>query len=170
MNTRFSVLVTIIVALTVFTILPHPPNFSPVAAMALFGGAYFSDKRHAFLIPFLAMFISDLILGLHPSMVFVYGAFALTVAMGIWLRDRISMTTVAGAAVASSVLFYLITNFGVWIIGGWYPLTMEGLIACYVAAIPFFQNTLLGNLFFTILLFGGFRLLERGFPALSKAA
>jgi len=162
MNLRLSVIVSIILALAVYRVIPHPPNVSPVAAMALFGGAYFTDRKLAFVIPLIALLFSDLIIGLHNTLPFVYGAFAVTVLMGIWLRNRIGVMTVAVAAVGASLLFFLVTNFGAWLlIPGLYPQTLEGLMQSYVAGIPFYTNTLIGDLFFTAVLFGGFHLLER---------
>ena len=170
MNTRLITLSLIIFAIAMFRLLPHPPNVSPVAAIALFGGAYFADKRVAFLVPFLALLLSDILLGLHETMVYVYGGFALTVVIGFWIRKNITISRVTFAAVGSSVLFFLVTNLGAWITSGLYPMTVDGLLQAYVAAIPFFQNSLLGNLVFTALLFGGFALLQRNLPALSENA
>jgi hypothetical protein len=168
MKTRLLTLSLMIFAIAMFRILPHPPNLSPVAAMALFGGAYFADKRVAFLVPFLALLFSDLLLGLHDTMLYVYGGFALTVGIGFWVRNRLSAGRIAIAAVASSVLFFIITNFGVWLTSALYPMTFDGLVQAYVAAIPFFQNSLLGNLVFTTVLFGGFALLQRNVATLSE--
>ena len=165
---RLLVLVGIILVAAASRLIPHPPNFTPIAAIALLGGAYFNDKRLSFLIPLAAMFLSDLTIGLHSGMPVVYACFALTVCIGFWLRKRKSVACIAGAALASSVLFFVVTNFGVWALGSLYPRTVEGLAACYVAAIPFFQNTLLGNAFYTAVLFGGFALAEYRFPALSE--
>ena len=170
MNTRLITLSLIIFAIAMFRLLPHPPNVSPVAAIALFGGAYFADKRVAFLVPFLALLLSDILLGLHETMVYVYGGFALTVVIGFWIRKNITISRVTFSAVGSSVLFFLVTNLGAWITSGLYPMTVDGLLQAYVAAIPFFQNSLLGNLVFTALLFGGFALLQRNLPALSENA
>ena len=99
-------------------------------------------------------------------MPFIYGSVALIVLIGWAIRTRISVLPVAGAALASSILFFLISNFGTWLLSGMYPLTVSGLAVCYVAAIPFFQNTVAGDLFFSGLLFGGFALLERAVPVL----
>ena len=140
--------------------------------MALFGGAYFIDKRVALIIPFLALFLTDLVLGLHATMVFVYGAFALTVLIGIWLQKRVTITNTMLAAVASSVLFFLLTNFGSWLMGGvhgMYPQTLQGLMQAYSAGIPFFQNTLIGNLVYTVAIFGGYHLLQKNIPQLKQA-
>ena len=160
----------IIFALAVFRLLPHLPNVSPVAAMALFGGAYFADKRMALIIPFVALFLSDLILGLHNSMIFVYAGFALTVAIGFMLKSRVTITNTAFAVVASSVTFFLLTNFGAWMTSGLYVKSAEGLMQAYVAGIPFFQNSLLGNTVYTIVIFGGYRLLQSNVAALNESA
>jgi hypothetical protein len=165
---RLLVLIAMVLAAALSRIIPHPPNLASISAIALFGGAYFSDKRLAFLVPLAALFLSDLILGLYSHMEVVYLSFALIVCIGLWLQKRRSAIHIAGAALASSVLFFLLTNFGVWAFESLYPKTIEGLIACYVAAIPFFQNTIEGDLFFTAVLFGGFALLERSFPKLRE--
>jgi hypothetical protein len=170
MKTRLITLSLIIFAIAMFRLLPHPPNVSPVAAMALFGGAYFSDKRVAFLVPFLALLLSDIMLGLHDTMAYVYAGFALTVAIGFWLRNNINIGRIAFAAVGSSVLFFVVTNFGAWVTSGLYPMTAEGLMQAYIAAIPFFQNSLLGNLVFTALLFAGFAALQRNVSVLAENA
>jgi len=150
-------------------LLPHPPNFSPIAAMALFSGAYMPKRALAFVAPFGALILSDLLLGgFYAGMNFVYLSFALTVLIGWAVARRKTALAIGGAALASSVLFFVLTNFGMWLFSGFYPLTWQGLVACYVAAIPFFQNTLAGDLFFTALLFGGFALAERLVPALRK--
>jgi len=136
--------------------------------MALFGGACFADKRMAFIVPFVALFLSDLVLGLHNSMIFVYAGFALTVAIGFLLKGRVSMTYTAFAMVVSSLLFFLLTNFGAWMTSGIYAQTAEGLMHAYVAGIPFFQNSLLGNLVFAAVIFSGYHLLENNVSALKK--
>ena len=172
MNVRFSVIVSIILLMAFYRVIPHPPNVSPLAAMALFGGVYFADRKLAFIIPLFALVVSDLVIGLHETLPFVYGAFAVTVVAGIWLRDKLSVISVAGTALAASLLFFVVTNFGAWLLNpGLYPMTSAGLLQSYVAGIPFYANTLIGDLFFTALLFGGFHLLERniiGLVAQSK--
>ena len=168
MNSRLITLSLIIFAIAMFRLLPHPPNVSPVAAMALFGGAYFTDKRIAFIVPFLALLLSDLLIGLHDTMVYVYAGFALTVVIGFWIGRKMNFSRIAFAVIASSLLFFIITNFGAWATSGLYPMTSEGLLQAYIAAIPFFQNSLLGNLLFATLMFGGYALLQRNIPALSE--
>ncbi len=170
MKPRLALLITMVFGAAVMRLLPHLPNFTPIAAMALFGGAYFSDKRLAFLIPFSALFLSDLILGLHAQMPVVYASIALIVCIGFSLQKRQRWLPIAGAALASSVLFFMTTNFGVWLFSSWYPRNMAGLIACYVAAIPFFGNTLLGDALYTAVLFGGVALAARRLSAEAKTA
>ena len=139
---RFLFLAGMILLAAASRLIPHPPNFSPIAALALFGGAQFADKRLAFLVPLAAMFLSDLVLGLHSLIPVIYGSFALIVCLGFWLRRRQNVWAIGGAAVVGALLFFVLTNFGVWAMGQMYPKTPAGLIDCYVAAIPFFQNTL----------------------------
>ena len=165
-DSRSATVIAMMLAAALSRLVPHPPNLTSVAAVALFGGAYLADKRLAFLVPLGALFLSDLILGSYQHMEVVYASFALIVCIGLWLRQRPTIFRVAGAALAGSVLFFLITNFGVWCFQSLYPHTLDGLIACYVAAIPFFRNTLLGDLLYTAVLFGGFALLEMRFSAL----
>lgn len=158
---------TVLVALVAFTrLLPHPPNFAPVSALALFGAALFERKWLGLLAPLAAMLLSDLVLGFHGLMPHVYGSFLLSWLIGLLLLRKPNVLNVSLAALLSSVLFFAITNFGVWYGGPFYPQTREGLLACYAAAIPFFQYTLLGDLFFSALLFGGYALLQQRFPVL----
>ena len=166
MRAKLFTISAIIFALAMFRLLPHLPNVSPVAAMALFGGAYFADKRMAFLVPLLALFLSDLALGLHNSIIFVYAGFALTVAIGFLLKGRVTITNTAFATVVSSVLFFLLTNLGAWMTSGLYARSAEGLMQAYVAGIPFFQNSLLGNLVFVAVIFGGYHLLQKNVSSL----
>ncbi len=170
LKTPLIIISTIIFTLALFRLLPHWPNVSPVAAMALFGGAYFADKRIAFIVPFVALFLSDLFLGLHNSMIFVYTSFALTVAIGLLLKSRVTLTNTAFAVVAASVVFFLITNFGAWLMSGIYAKSAEGLTQAYVAGIPFFQNSLLGNLGYAAVIFGGYYLLQKNVAGFNESA
>lgn len=165
---RFLTLAGMILLAAASRLLPHPPNFSPIAAMALFGGAHFADKRAAFLTPLAAMFLSDMFIGFHSLMPVIYGSFALIVCIGFLLRKKLHWQATAGAALSSSILFFILTNFGVWALGSFYPKTISGLMACYTAAIPFFQNTLLGDAVYTTILFGSFALAEKWVPVLRE--
>ncbi len=168
LRTQLITISAVIFALALFRLLPHWPNVSPVAAMALFGGAFFTDKRIAFIIPFAALFLSDLLLGLHNTMIFVYAGFALTVVIGFQLQKRVTVTNTAFAVIGSSVLFFLLTNLGAWMTSGLYAKSAEGLMQAYVAGIPFFQNSLMGNLVYTAVIFGGYQLLRKNVAALKE--
>jgi hypothetical protein len=167
---RFTMLVTMILAAAASRLIPHPPSFTVVGAMALFGGTHFSSKRAAFLVPLTGLALSDIVLGFYTITPVVYGSFALTVCLGFWVRRGRSAQRVAIAASASAILFFMLTNFGVWAISGMYPRTASGLVACYVAALPFLQNMFLGNLFYSAILFGAFALAENRFIWLGELA
>jgi len=141
-------------------LIPHVPNFTPIAAMALFGGVYL-NRKYALLVPIVAMFVSDIFIGLYSPIVMfsVYGSFLVVGLIGLWLAKRKSPANVIFAAAGSSILFFLITNFAVWFM--WYPRNFVGLTTCYTLAIPFFRNTLLGDLFYTGAFFGGYELVLR---------
>ncbi|QJX00787.1 DUF6580 family putative transport protein [Frigoriglobus tundricola] len=165
---RFVVLAAMIVSAAVFRIVPHPPNFTPVGAMALFGGACLADRRLALLFPLAVLFLSDLVLGLHVLIPVVYGSFALNALMGRWLRSRRTIVNTAAVTLVGAVQFFVVTNFAFWWL--FYPHTAEGLAECYLAAVPYFRNTLLGDAVFATVLFGGLALAERGFPRLREPA
>lgn len=147
-------------------LVPHPPNSAAVTAIALFGGAYLSDWRLAFAVPLSALFLSDWLLGFYGHMEIVYGSFASVVAIGLLLRTRRTVPMIGAAVLAGSILFFVLTNLGVWATSGLYPRTMPGLVTCYTAALPFCRNTLAGDAIYALALFGGFALLERSIPRL----
>ena len=184
---RFLFVSAAILLAAISRILPHPPNFTPIAAMALFGGAGLSDKKFAFIIPLLAMFISDCVLqavsgiGFHNTIFFVYGSIVITVAMGFMLRNNNSAGRTILFSVLSAIIFFIVTNFATWWLEGTngaplYAHTLQGLITCFAAAIPFysnsifgsfFLNTVMGDLFYCGILFGSFYLAKSRFPALA---
>jgi hypothetical protein len=168
-HARLISLLSAIVAAAALRLVPHPPNFTPIGAMALFSGAYLGRRGLAFAAPLGALLLSDLVLGFYPGMWVQYLAVGLVVLIAWAALKRVSVLRIGGAGLASSVVFFIVTNFGTWALSGIYPLTVSGLMACYVAAIPFFQNTLAGDLFYSALLFGGFALVERAVPALRRA-
>jgi hypothetical protein len=149
-------------------IAPHPWNFTPVGAMALFSGAIVRDRRLAFFFPILALFIGDIFIGFHRLMPVVYISFLVSVAIGFWLRDRRSPGRITLATLLGAMQFFVVTNFAVWAFGLSYPRNTAGLLACYVAGIPFFLNTLAGDAVYAALLFGGLALAEGLFPALRE--
>ncbi len=168
-NPRTWLLLCMVATAAALRVLPHPWNFAPVGAMALFGGATFSSRRAALIFPLLALFVGDLFIGFHRLMPVVYASFLLSVAIGFWLRGRSSVPRIGAATLAGALQFFFVTNFGVWLSGMTYPKTAAGLAACYVAGIPFFWNTLASDALYSALLFGGFILLERRFPVLREA-
>ena len=168
-NPRFFTVLIMVLTAAAFRLLPHYPNFTPVAAMALFGGAYFSNKKIAFLIPISAMLISDLILGFHSTMWAVYISFTFIVIIGFSLKNSKKISSIFLASISSSVLFFIITNFAVWVSGGIYPLNLLGLVECFTAAIPFFHYTMLGDLFYVGIFFGAFEFMQYKFPALAES-
>lgn len=169
-HVRLLALLTAILGAAALRLVPHPPNFTPIGAMALFSGAYLGRRGLAFVAPLAALLLSDLVLGFYAGMNFVYLAVALTVLIGWALTKHRSPLRIGAAALASSVMFFVVTNFGMWLFSGIYPPTADGLLACYVAAIPFFQNSVAGDLFYTALLFGGFAIVQRMLPQLRAGA
>jgi hypothetical protein len=169
-----------VLAAAVARVLPHPPNFVPVTAMALFAGAYFGSKRFAFVLPLSAMFLGDVavaLLGINGpySAIFygkvqvcVYATFVAIVALGIGLQNHRRALPIAGATLASSLLFFLTTNFAVWWNSTDYAQTLSGLITCYAYGLPFFGWSMLGDLTYAAVFFGGFAWAEAKLPALRE--
>ena len=168
MKPRAALLLAIIFGAAALRLLPHPSNFTPIGALALFAGAQFDDKRWAFIVPLAAMFLSDILIGFHSGMPIVYAAFAAIVCMGFLLKEKKKALRVTGASLTAATFFFIVSNFAVWAFDGLYPMTLQGLATCYVAAIPFFQNWLTGTLFYSAVLFGGFALLEAKLPVLAE--
>ena len=146
----------------VMRFLPHAANVAPIGAMALIGGAKL-NKKFALIIPLAAMLISDYFIGFYSwqIMASVYGSFLIYGLLGLWVRKNESWLKIGGAALAGSVLFFLITNGAVWAFGSMYPHTLAGLFACYAAGLPFFRGTLLGDIFFTAVFFGLYELARK---------
>lgn len=169
-HSRIIALVSAIALAATLRLIPHPPNFTPIGAMALFSGAYLGRRPLAFIMPLAALFFSDLVLGFYHGVATVYSATALVVLIGYFALDRVTPLRVGLAALVSSVLFFVITNLGMWLFSGFYPTNLGGLETCFVAAIPFFQNSVAGDLFYATLLFGGFRIAETLAPSLRLAS
>lgn len=177
-NTRNLTILTIILFGALMRFVPHWPNFTPIAAIALFGGAYFSRRWMTFLIPLTALLLSDLVIGFHNSMWAVYSGFIITVMIGWYIGQRKSMHSIILGSLASSVIFFLITNFAAWLVYPMYTKDFQGLITSYIAGLAFFNNGSLGISFFLndvigTLLYSGiffsiFSLAEKRFPALAK--
>ncbi len=155
-----------ILVVAAMRLLPHPANFTPVLAMALFGGARLGNRSAALAVPLGAMVLSDVAIeivdgqGMHLLLPVVYLCVALCVATGWQLRRRRGVVWIAAAAVGGAVLFYLVTNFAVWALWRSYPMTLLGLAECYVAAIPFFRGTLLSTVLYSGALFSAHELVR----------
>ena len=165
-NISYGVIILLILFASFSRIIPHMPNFTPIGAIALFGGAYLKNKYHAILIPITSLWLSDLILNnfiftfysdftwFYPGFLWQYISFILIIVLGYFFLKKINFKNVFITATYSSILFFIITNFGVWISGSMYTLDFQGLIACYVMALPFFKGTLLGFMCYSAFLFG----------------
>jgi hypothetical protein len=166
---RTLVITGLVLAAAAARIAPHPMNFAPIGALALFGGAYFSSKRAAIIVSLLSLAAGDIFIGFHPLVLYVYASFLVSVAIGFRLREKRSAPRVGVATLAGAIQFFVITNFAMWAspIGN-YPKNAGGLAACYIAGAPLFWNTLAGDAFYTTLLFGGMALAERKFPSLQE--
>lgn len=161
---------TIVVLAAALRIAPHPWNFTPIGAMALFSGAVIRDRRLAFFFPLLALCVGDVFVGFYKLMFVVYASFFVSVAIGLWLRYRRTIGHIAFATLLGAIQFFLVTNFAVWAFGLSYSRNAAGLAACYAAGIPYFWNTLAGDVAYVALFFGSFALAERLFPALRDSA
>jgi uncharacterized protein DUF6580 len=158
----------LIVLAAVLRIVPHPWNFAPIGAIALFSGAMIPDKRLALFFPLLTLIAGDLFIGFHKLIPPVYASTLVSVVLGYVLRDRKTLGRIAGVTSLGAIQFFLVTNFGVWLLLGTFPKTALGLVACYIAGAPLFWNTLASDVLYVTLLFGGFALAERLFPAFQK--
>jgi len=180
---RYWFLTALIVLAAVSRIVPHPLNFAPFAAIALFGAATFPSRWSAVVVTYASLLLGDCLLqgtflagwqpyrGFYSGQWVIYACLIPSILLGLAIRGRRSFATVASATLAGSVFFFVVTNFAVWAdgLGGLYPKTYQGLLLCYEAAIPFFRNTVAGDAFYATALFGGLALAEATFPALRTA-
>ncbi|MEZ0607541.1 DUF6580 family putative transport protein [Fibrella sp. WM1] len=173
---RLTTAASLVLLVALSRTLPHPPNFTPVMAMALFGGAMFERKWIGLVVPMLAMLLSDALIGFHSTMGAVYGSLALAWGIGVVALQKPTFGRVVASSLSASILFFLITNFAVWYGSTFYPQTPGGLLACYTAGLAFYNNQsfflngVFGDLAFSGLLFGGYALLQRRFPVLRPAS
>ncbi len=189
-NIRFIVLVVLTIAIGLWRVLTASvessewSTFSPLGALAMFGGAYFTKRSSSYLFPILILLLSDLILMntiyaeyksgfLYNSWYWTYGSFALMVWVGEKMKNRISVKNVAMGCLTSGVIHFLVSNFGVWLNGCVsvasgliYPHTFSGMMGCYIQAIPYFKTFLIGNVVYSLFLFGGFELAQAKFEVL----
>ena len=184
---RFGIITLMILVAALSRLLPHPPNFTPIGAIGLFGAAHFSRKHLAIVVPFVALWLSNLLLNnlvyakMYPDFYgdsfiwfgatapYVYVAFALIIGLGFLVLRTVKVGNLLAASFGASVLFFLVTNAGSWWASPQYTKDFTGLLAAYTAGIPFFWNTLLGDLFYVGVLFGGYAWIKRQVPALERA-
>lgn len=159
-QSKFFMTLFFIAIAVVSRFMPHPPNFTPLLAISLFAGSHLKDWKYALLVPFGAMFVSDLFLGIHTLMPVVYGYLFLMVWLGrSFVKEQVNWK-LAVSAIGGSVGFFVVSNFFVWLTSGMYSLNTAGLVDCYVMAIPFFQWSLLGDIAYTAVMFGGLAFME----------
>lgn len=160
---RTTLVVTLILLAALSRLLPHPPNFTPVEAIGLFGGAYLADRRLAFVVPLVAMALADLVLGLHSGMPVIYGLIAFNVWLGLRLGPNPSAVRVGGYGLVAATVFFVVSNFAVWAAGAghYYTHDLAGLVSCFTLALPFFGYSLLGMTVYAAILFGGMALARR---------
>ena len=166
---RLIAILGLIAVATCSRFLDLPPNFTAIGAIALFAGACFQSRSVALLVVLVAMLLSDALIGFHSTIPYVYVCYVLTVLLGHrFLREQRNSLSLVGTGAAHCLLFYVVTNFGVWASQALYPKTLAGLLTCYVAGLPFLGNTIGSTALFMTLLFGGLALLEKGFPVISR--
>lgn len=175
-NLQF-ILISAIILLAAFSrVIPHPANFSPLGAIGLFGGAYFLKKWHALIIPIAATWLSDLFINnviyakyypeftwFYDGFYWQYASYLLISVVGILFYKKINPSKVVGGALISTIIFFMVSNVGCWVGNLFYPQNANGLLTCYMAGIPFVKGTLLGDLFYTSVLFGTFYLVQKKF-------
>jgi len=166
---RTAVVAAIVVAGAALRVAPHPMNFTPIGALALFGGAYFTTKRTAIVVPLLSLLAGDIFIGFHRVIPYVYASFLISVVLGFWLRRRKSAARIGAATLAGAIQFFLVSNFALWASGiGSFSRDVSGLITCYARGVPLFWSTLAGDAFYAAVLFGGMTLAEKRFPSLRE--
>jgi hypothetical protein len=165
-NISYLTIIVLILFASFSRIIPHIPNFTPIGAMALIGGAYLKNKYHALFIPIASLWLSDLVLNnfifsiysdftwFYPGFLWQYTSFILIIIIGYFFLKKVNFKNVFVTSISSSLLFFVITNFGVWLSGSIYSLDFQGLINCYVMAIPFYKGTILGFICYSSILFG----------------
>ena len=161
-NKKILFITLFIIVAALMRLIPHPPNFVPITAIAIFAGVKLNNIKIAYAIPISIMLISDLFIGFYSISLFVYLAFILIITYSSFIK-KYSIKNI----ILSSVIFFIITNFGVWLMGG-YPKSIEGLVLCYTMAIPFFTNSIIADLFFSAILYYGFEQIEKRYLILKS--
>ena len=155
-NHKYLILaITTIIALSLFRLIPHPPNFTPILAISVFAGIKFKDNLFSYLVPVFAMLVSDAIIGFHNGMIIIY----LAIVLSAYISRRFN--TINTSVLGSCILFYLITNFQVWVMSSSYPKSLNGIFECYTLAIPFLGMTLLSTFFYSHVLFHAYSFLSK---------
>ena len=167
MNIKTILIISVIFLISLTRIFPHPLNFTPILALAIFGGAFLPNKKTALFLPIGAMFLSDLFVGFHSQIFAVYGSIILLSYLGNTMEKK-NIRNLAITGISGSLIFFIITNFSVWLSDGLYSMTVDGLIQCYIMAIPFFHNTLISTLLFLGILFFGYTFAEKKYQVLKK--
>ena len=173
-NNNFYLVLGLILIVAFSRLIPHYPNFTPLCAIALFGSKYFNNKYLAYILPLLALWLSDVIINnfvlgeyfsdftlFYSGFYWQYGSFMLITLFGRLTLKNISVSKILGISISSSLIFFVISNFGVWVSSTFYPNTISGLISCYIAGIPFYFGTLGGAIFYSYFLFGSYEYLSR---------
>jgi hypothetical protein len=178
---RFAAICGIILLAAASRMLPHPPNFAPISAMALFGAAYFDRRFLAILVPFVATWLSDLFINnviyakyyteftwFYEGFIWTYGSYLLIGIFGLLMLRKVTTIRIFGTAIGATAIFFLVSNVGCWVGNPIYPQNLSGLLACYAAGLPFLGATLMGDLVYSGILFGSFEWLKIRVPALQK--
>ena len=167
MRTKILLIASIIFLVSLTRLVPHLPNFTPILALGIFGGAYLPNRIIALSLPILAMFLSDLIIGFHSQIYAVYVTIIILSLLGNMIKTK-NIKNLAIIGFAGSLIFFMITNFSVWLTDRLYPLTIDGLLECYIMAIPFFHNSLISTLLFLGILFFSYTFAEKKYQLLKK--
>lgn len=169
-NKKHLTIAALILFAVISRLMPHPFNFTAIGALALFCGSVFTNKKLAFIVPAIAMLVTDAMIGFHASMIPVYLCFSLAVLIGIKMIKQVSMITVPAASIISSIVFFLVTNLPFWYADlSLYPLNWKGTMESYTAALPFFANQIAGDLFYSATFFGAYILLKQKYFATANS-
>lgn len=169
MRSVLNLFLLLTLASVLWRVLPHEWNMTPFMALALFAGARLPAGAWRYLLPLAGMVVSDLLIGLHATMIWVYAGLLAVVWLGSQLKSK-SLPWYLGGAGVGALVFFVLTNFGVWVSTELYAPTLAGLVTCYVAALPFLAKSLAADLLFTTLFFIAFEMVGRRQPAAEAGA
>tara|TARA_B100000945_G_scaffold259231_1_gene217111 strand:- start:576 stop:1112 length:537 start_codon:yes stop_codon:yes gene_type:complete len=163
-RTNNLIIIAIIIFASISRLVPHPPNFTPILAIALFSGFQIKNRLLALSIPLVSMYISDIVLGYHITILWVYSSLFIISFIGVILSKYQSITSFILGLFSSSLIFFIVTNFGVWLTSTFYEPNIAGLLNCYIAGIPFYTNTMLSTFIYGIIFYVTFKLSKSIFP------